>query len=489
MASWVAADGWSGYFADCGPFTGTWPPAPPIPDNLPAAASELDYYFSTYSMADVINFADSGSLDLYRYRNTSTTTQANSGIGKELIAGANLYLIYYPSDGYPGTAPTMDPLSLVPPSYAAGATGAAVGNFTTGQWSPWQPSFTYTQAADRTPKGASRTAVEGANIGAPGQADGWPDTQTLGASLTQQAASGTGSEVQDSGDFATSTSGGSDFVDPGAIYQMWLRDDSNTTGVYIERHYGQVDVHQALVLVQAALTQYGYATTPPPLNGQLIEGLDYGQPPAGTVPAGTYWQLASDNATFSGWESTTISVTFTMDAYLYGDSLSGTSNVTHPTFHVRFAITDYALGSSTSWPEGSYGTELGVASSSTDGEAQTLTYSLAGVTGNQLGILAQPGVVTGADGWPFTYSLPDPPNLGNYRQDFQTHLSGQLTVTAVYTVPQWRYWMPGTAVPLRLTQRTDGIGVVKHARIRSTGQVTSAQFRTTARINVNNQYR
>jgi hypothetical protein len=129
LNTWMASDWWIGYLADVGPYLGPYPIAPPIPANLPGSAEEIDYMVTEpgvdFSQATAIGLTDNTYKIVWRKWDDPTHTSSSTGSsGPQPDPAGHLYVVWYPPNyDYPGPLPDVEPLSLVPPSYAEGGTG------------------------------------------------------------------------------------------------------------------------------------------------------------------------------------------------------------------------------------------------------------------------------------------------------------------------------------------------------------------------------
>lgn len=277
MAAWVASDWWAAWVADCGEYIGPWPPAPPIPANVPTGAG-VDYFISAATETDVVDGdAYPAGLDVWRYDNTGSV---GSGIDSRVapISGGHLWVVFY-AGTWPTTEPGFDALNLAPPLYVAGGAGTDVPDPREGHWGD---SFAYPSelqsGSTESPFIRRRSGFFGTVASVPSGSAVEPAEETALASAYDDPP----------------TSGVDDLEASLAVHVSYHSTGiSNASG-----GSGQVD----LILLDA----WRYAAWDSFVPSDAIEGIDYAATPDGGAPVQA---IDGSTSAFQGWAGLTVDCT------------------------------------------------------------------------------------------------------------------------------------------------------------------------------------
>lgn len=530
MADWLLPSNASylnSWVADLGPYIGPWPLLPTgVTTGYPDTGWEVDFWVCLPNPAapdDASQILDS-SYDTVAWnasRNDNsfgdptvvpqtevdylvdyfgTGSDPAPPIPSSPPPGYHIYVVYYPYNG--GTRPTITPESLVSPNYSA--QGKATFETSLGHWSDLQPEETHSTTINGTT--VNIPTGSGAYYGPPGNEPsqtvdytGYPGTSALEPiiQLFQQNFYPPSTSTGQIYETSTGDIGGSNIAYSISRNAATGTNPSDTSAFSVD---AALSVWKVDINAEFAERYFSFTPAPQGLNS-LVYGVDYEYSPYDTSYStdNAQYEYVSDTYVSYSWGSMNVHVTAQLGVQniLESFSISGTPSATTRVD----MLSDTALSVDQLPPGGTtlYSNTVTLANNGdTLDTLGALDLSSAGLSF----VLAFGPTVLFADSASAdvgAVDVPPPPagsGLTTYGYSFAVRSQLRNRPTFTWVAPQWRYWVPGkivpvapTAIPLRLTQRTDGIGVVKHARIRSTGQVTSAQFRTTARINFNNQYR
>jgi hypothetical protein len=117
--SWVWTPSYNAWIADCGPYTGPWPPDPPA--SLPSGCTELDFYaaFASGNPDTPIvaqPFYPDDFAESYLYLDGSTPTPGTTVVGS-FATGMHLWVVWFNIGFTEDPTPPVEALSLVPTGY------------------------------------------------------------------------------------------------------------------------------------------------------------------------------------------------------------------------------------------------------------------------------------------------------------------------------------------------------------------------------------
>lgn len=526
--AWVAWGGASSLIADTGPYFGAWPPPIPDPALLPVDAGQLDYYVGLPNPdGDPAHFADGSYPCLYWHTflgwngTPGDRGDVYSDSQKVIVgavtdpnaqpAGAHLFIGWSDLnfDAAPDTpAPSVEPAALLPSPVNT------INGGTTGYWSDWITPAPVLLAAELSFETLISTSSE---------ADTTIDSDTDIAPMVQQgyldALAGVATLSPLPGVLSAevaATAEKANFDQHSFVLGDPVTGSSTSTAVTVQ---------QSLQTWDAAIAMAALAPDPDPLTG-LVLGVDYTAIPGTAVTDPyRYVQYEAADTSLIGWQDLAATTMVACQLVPKAVNNDGTAADVPTNFVYPASMTwRAALVDAAGWALPGDGDQLANLSFAVqdDGQADTFTprpfpvnLPLSRVTGGSAAILQQVYLPDGqAPGGNFhAYSTPGE-HVWIYEAAWAWSGGAVADLRAappsvLVQPPRYRYWHAGAppvvlppVVPppgpvgetpyLRLTQRDDGYGVARHARLNvasdTANQPSSVQHSRAPRIGGANRY-